>query len=95
MAENETSAPAGEQIYTIPLREVKDYPRWKASNRAIKVIKEYLSRHMKVDEEKIRINQSLNEAIWANGIQHPPIKVRVKATRSDEGVIVADVIGSE
>jgi large subunit ribosomal protein L31e len=77
---------ATEQIYTIPLREVKDYPVWKRSNKAIKVIREYLSKHMKVDEDKIKISNALNESVWARGIEKPPLKVRVKAVRSDEGV---------
>jgi large subunit ribosomal protein L31e len=75
-----------EQIYTIPLREVKEYPTWKRSNKAIKVIREYLSKHMKVDEDKIKISNALNESVWARGIEKPPLKVRVKAVRSDEGV---------
>lgn len=94
MAENQTNA-AAEQIYTIPLREVKDYPRWKRSNRAIAVIREYLSKHMKVDETKVKINGALNEAIWAQGIQNPPNKIRVKATRAEEGFVQADIVGSE
>jgi large subunit ribosomal protein L31e len=75
-----------EQIYTIPLREVKEYPMWKRSNKAIKVIREYLSKHMKVEEDKIKISAALNESVWAHGIEKPPGKVRVKAIRSDEGV---------
>ena len=81
--ENKATA---EQIYTIPLRDVKEYPMWKRSNKAIKVIREYLSKHMKVDEDKIKISAGLNESVWARGIEKPPGKVRVKAVRSDEGV---------
>ena len=77
---------ATEQIYTIPLREVKDYPRWKRGNKAIKVIRAYLSRHMKVDEDKIKISAGLNESVWERGIEKPPSRIRVKAVRSDEGV---------
>jgi Ribosomal protein L31E len=80
-------AKATEQIYTIPLRAaVQEYPMWKRSNKAIKVIREYLSKHMKVEEEKIKISAALNESVWAHGIEKPPLKVRVKAVRSDEGV---------
>ncbi len=86
MAEENAKAAASEQIYTIPLAEVKDYPKWKRSNKAIKVIREYLSKHMTVDEEKIKISGALNESVWARGIEKPPLKVRVKAVRSDEGV---------
>jgi large subunit ribosomal protein L31e len=75
-----------EQIYTIPLREAKEYPAWKRSNKAIKIIREYLSKHMKVEEDKIKISAGLNESVWAHGIQKPPNKIRVKAVRSEEGV---------
>ena len=85
---------ASEQIYTIPLRAVKDYPTWKRSNKAIMVIREYLSKHMKVDEDKIKISSELNEAVWEHGIEKPPRKIRVKAVRSEEGV-TAQIVGSE
>ncbi len=77
---------ATEQIYTIPLRDVKEYPMWKRSNKAIKVIRAYLSKHMKVEEDKIKISSALNETVWEHGIRKPPNKIRVKAVRSDEGV---------
>jgi len=82
MAEEKT----GEQIYTIPLRDVKAYPNWKRSNKAIDVIRAYLSRHMKVAEDQIKIGKGLNEAVWERGSEKPPSKIRVKAVRSDEGV---------
>lgn len=82
-----------EQIYTIPL-DTKSYPNWKRSNKAIKIIKEYLSKHMKIEEDKIKVNSALNETVWAQGIRHPPRQVRVKATRTEDGV-EADVVGSE
>lgn len=93
MAEEKANA-ASEQIYTIPLAVVKDYPKWKRSNKAIKVIREYLSKHMKIEEEKIKVSGVLNEKIWEHGIQKPPNKIRVKAVRSDEGV-TAELVGSE
>ncbi len=77
---------ATEQIYTIPLRDAKEYQKWKRSNKAIKIIRAYLSKHMKVDEDKIKISGALNETVWEHGIQKPPNKIRVKAVRSDEGV---------
>jgi len=83
-----------EQIYTIPL-DTEGYPHWKKGNMAIKVIRQYLSRHMKVDVEKIKINAPLNETVWARGISKPPRKIRVKVTRVEDGVVEADVVGSE
>lgn len=87
MAEEKT-----ERIYTIPL-DTEGYPHWKKGNYAVKIVREYLSRHMKVDEDKIKINAPLNETIWARGIRKPPRKIRVKATRVEEGVVEADLVG--
>ncbi|AFC99205.1 Ribosomal protein L31E [Methanocella conradii HZ254] len=89
MAEEKT-----EQIYTIPL-DTEGYPRWKKANLAVKLIRQYLSRHMKVEEDKIKINAPLNEAVWARGIRKPPRRIRVKATRVEDGVVEADVVGGE
>jgi large subunit ribosomal protein L31e len=81
-----------EQIYTIPL-DTEGYPFYKKGNLAVKLIRAYLSRHMKVDEDKIKINAALNDNIWAHGIRKPPRKIRVKATRVEDGGVEADVVG--
>ncbi|MHC1610007.1 MAG: 50S ribosomal protein L31e [Candidatus Methanospirareceae archaeon] len=79
----------GERIYTIPLRAVKKAPRWKRSNRAITVIREYLIRHTK--SEYIVLDREINERVWARGSQKPPSKIRVKV-REEEGVIKAELV---
>ena len=77
-----------ERIYTIPLREAHlKAPRPKRANRAVKEIKKFLARHMKSEEEKVWIDNPVNEAIWARGIQKPPRRIRVKAIRFDDGVV--------
>ena len=42
-----------DQIYTIPLRDVKRVPAWKRANRAVTEEK-YLTRHMKVDPVQVK-----------------------------------------
>ncbi len=79
-----------EKEYIIPLRSRwKKVPRYKRANKAIKAIKEFLVRHMKIrdrDLDKIKLDKYLNEFVWARGIRKPPIKVKVKAIK--EGDIV-------
>ena len=79
-----------EREYTIPLRnQWKRVPRYKKANKAIKAIKEFLAKHMKIenrDLNKIKIDKYLNEEIWFRGIRKPPSKIKVKAIR--EGDIV-------
>ncbi len=77
-----------ERIMNIPLRDTKAVPRSKRANRAIKEIREHVSRHMKVaDDELIWIDTALNERIWSRGIQKPPSKITVKAIRFEDGLV--------
>ncbi len=79
-----------EREYIIPLREkVRVVPRYKKTNKAVKTVKEFLVRHMKIrdrDLDKIKIDTYLNEALWFRGIRKPPHKIKVKAVK--EGDIV-------
>lgn len=75
-----------ERIYVIPLRK-KDFPASKAAPTAIKRVKHYINRHMKVEEDNIWIDESLNNAIWSKGKYKMPGKIRVKAVKFDDGVV--------
>ena len=44
---------------------------------------------MKVEEDKIWIDDSLNSALWARGKFKIPSKIRVKAVKFDDGVVEA------
>ena len=54
------------------------------ANRAMAEIRKHVHRHMKVsDDEKIWIDEDVNHAIWARGMQKPPRKIRVVCTREE------------
>jgi len=84
-----------EQIYTIPLRCVKRVPRWKRSKRAVSEVRIYLAKHMKATPEKVKLDSSLNEAIWARGGEKPLHKVRVRAVKTDDGEVEAEFAGEQ
>ncbi|MEM2924964.1 MAG: 50S ribosomal protein L31e [Methanocellales archaeon] len=92
VAKTEREKTGVEQVFTIPLRKAKSVPRWKRSNKAIKVIKAYLARHLKAEENKIHIDASINEKIWSRGSQKPPIQIRVRAMKFEDGVVEAELI---
>ncbi|MBO57633.1 MAG: 50S ribosomal protein L31e [Euryarchaeota archaeon] len=74
----------GTRHYTVPLRAAWSCQRTKRAKRAVEVLKKFVSRHMKVQEdEEIWIDQSVNEKIWARGIQKPPRRVHVIVDRVD------------
>jgi large subunit ribosomal protein L31e len=84
-----------EREYIIPLRKsTNKVPRYKKANKAIKTIKEFLARHMRVEErdlDKIKLDKYLNEVIWHQGIRHPPSKIKVKAVK-ENGIVKAEAV---
>jgi len=77
-----------ERIYVIPLKKT-GYKSSKAAPTAVKRVKSYLTRHMKVEEKNIWIDDSLNSALWSKGKYDMPTKIRVKAVKFDDGVVEA------
>ncbi len=73
-----------ERVVTIPLREVNAQAKHKRADRAVKLVREHLAKHFKVDLEEVRLDSSINETIWARGSRKPPRKLRVRAARFEE-----------
>lgn len=88
----ETKTEKLEREYVIPLRrQVKKAVRYKKTPKAIKTIKEFLVKHMKIydrDLSKIKIDKYLNEFVWFRGIKRPPAKIKVKAIKEGDVVRV-------
>ncbi len=78
-----------EQIYVIPLRDVKRAPRWKRSNKAVKDIRAFLVKHMK--SEDVKLDRSINEKVWDRGSEKPPRKIRVRAMKFEDGQVQAEL----
>jgi len=74
-----------ERIYTIPLRRAWLVSRYKRVPKAVKLVRNFVLRHMKA--ESIVISNDLNEELWSRGIQKPPRRIRVKAEKDKEGVV--------
>ncbi len=75
-----------ERIYIIPLAKARRGPRNKWGKKAIRFLKEYMERHFK--PESLIISQEVNEKIWERGIKKPPRKLKVRATKNIDGLVV-------
>ena len=75
-----------ERIYIVPLSKARRGPRNKWANKSIRFLKEFMQRHFK--PEALIISQEVNEAIWAHGIQKPPRKLKLRATKNIDGLVV-------
>jgi large subunit ribosomal protein L31e len=85
-----------ERIYTIPLRRAWIAPRKKRTPRAVRIIRSFVQRHMKVEPEvkgeeeeegRLVISNEVNERLWSRGIEKPPRNIRVRAVKDKEGVV--------
>ena len=75
-----------ERIYVIPLAKARNGPRNKRAKKAIRYLKKFMERHFK--PESLIISQPVNEKIWSRGIQKPPRKIKVRATKNIDGLVV-------
>jgi len=65
-----------ERRYIIPLRrELLKVPKQLKARKAIKTIRAFVQRHMKVDD--VKIGRYLNLEIWKKGNRNPPHKIEV------------------
>ncbi|MCJ7817559.1 MAG: 60S ribosomal protein L31 [Candidatus Thorarchaeota archaeon] len=75
-----------ERIYTVPLR--KAYwtgSRLRRANRSVRILREFVVKHMKPEE--LLIQQEVNEQIWARGMQKPPRRLRIRATKNADNLV--------
>lgn len=82
-----------ERIVTVPLRDVAAHPAGEQADAAMTLIRAHLARHFSVPEARVRLDPSINEAIWSNGRSNPPRRIRIRAARfqeAGEGVVEAE-----
>ena len=76
---------ARSMVFTVPLRGAWKTSRHRRANKAMRIIREFTARHMKVRSgEEIWIDPRVNEIVWARGMEKPPRKIRLRIT--DHGV---------
>lgn len=74
-----------ERIYTVPLQKVIYKPKYMRAEKAIRILRQFITRHMKPEE--LIIDPKVNEAIWSRGIKNPPRRIKVRVTKDNEGVV--------
>jgi large subunit ribosomal protein L31e len=86
-----------ERFYTIPLSKAWLVPPNKRAPKAIRIIRDFIKRHMKlearregeeeeeVEPKRLIISNEVNERVWSRGIEKPPRKIRVRAARDKNG----------
>ena len=75
-----------EKAYTVNLREAWRAPTKNRTPRAIRVLKEFVKRNMKV--ESVIMSNEINEAVWARSIEKPPRRLKIRAVKDKEGNVI-------
>jgi len=95
--EREEEEPVEERIYTVPLGKAWIMPANKRAPRAMRMLKAFIKKHMKLEARKeteeeeeegpnrLIISNEVNLRIWSRGIEKPPRKIRVRAAKDKEG----------
>ncbi|MEM3715827.1 MAG: 50S ribosomal protein L31e [Candidatus Bathyarchaeia archaeon] len=84
-----------ERIYTVPLGRAWITPVTRRAPRAMRLLKAFIKRHMKVDDHSIRISNDVNEKIWDRGVEKPPRKIRVRVTKDKDGLVTVHLAEGE
>lgn len=85
-----------EREYVVPLRdEWLKVPLYKRANKAVKALKQFMVRHMKVydrDLRKIKVDIYLNNEIKFRGMKKPLAFIKVKAIKYDDGIVEVKLV---
>ncbi|WP_254536097.1 50S ribosomal protein L31e [Halomarina litorea] len=73
-----------ERVVTVPLRDVKSEPKHKRADKAMSLVRSHLAKQFNVEGDAVRLDPSINEAVWSRGRKKPPSKLRVRAARFEE-----------
>lgn len=80
-----------EREYVVPLRKGwLKVAQYKRANKAVKTLKEFIARHMKIydrDLRRIKLDIYLNNEIRFRGMRKPPAKIKVKAKKFNDNTV--------
>jgi large subunit ribosomal protein L31e len=73
------------RVHMVPLRRAFEAPKYRRTKVAIRVIREFTTRHMKATE--VKIDKEVNILLWSRGITNPPRRIRLEMERDEDGVV--------
>ncbi len=74
-----------ERIYVVPLHGARRGKGYRRTKRAVRVLRDFVSKHMKSDD--VKIMPEVNEKVWEDGIRSPPRRLRVKVLKNEENQV--------
>ena len=72
-----------ERIITIDLTGAYKHTRTKRTDRAVKILRESVARHLKAAVGDVRLSEKLNARLWEHSRQYPPRRIKIKVETKD------------
>ena len=86
----ETAKTVLERVYNVPLRrEFLKVQKWRRTEKAVKALKQFVSKHMKSDN--VILGGYVNKELWKHGIKNPPHHVKISAKKDDKGKVMVEL----
>ncbi|MFN7105519.1 MAG: 50S ribosomal protein L31e [Pyrobaculum sp.] len=76
--------------YVINLRRAYEVSRSKRAKYAVRLVRRFVARHLKVGLRQVKIGQRLNLALWSRGIERPPRRVKVTVEKYQDGTVLVE-----
>lgn len=73
------------RVHMVPLRRAFEAPKYRRTKVAVRIIREFTTRHMKATE--VKIDEDVNQLLWARGIGSPPRRIKLEMERDEDGVV--------
>ena len=74
-----------EILMNISLREAKNSSISRRADTAISVLREKVSRYVKIEKDKIWLDSTVNEIIWSHGRKNIPSNLKIKVIKLSDG----------
>ncbi len=73
------------RVHVVPLRRAFEAPKYRRTKVAVRIIREFTTRHMKATE--VKIDKDVNLRLWSKGIGNPPRRIKLEMSRDEDGVV--------
>jgi len=81
-----------ERLYTVNLQPAYATTMFSRADKASKMLKKFLARHLKASgPDKVKLAEGVNLYIRERGSAHPAKRVKVKASKDKEGIVLAEL----
>jgi len=78
-----------ESVHTVPLSCAYNSRSTARAKRSVGILRAYVARHAKTEQENVNIGADVNDYLWSHGIEKPPHKIKVRIKKDGEKALVS------